>query len=190
MKESGEHPLIPEPAPEEETHYWRFESSDLDIDKLTEYLHSTAFESEEELLELLTRKYHMSKRSGISEIEMGMTRSWDLSSAIDVVDENGVLEKYGPRSRDADIEIVKKIRDAWMHKKSHVFVNGFGLLLNEEKMEKLDIIFKGEPLSGIDPQAVARVGLKTLDGKDFDLRIFRVYNRNSQFRYEYILKDK
>ena len=44
-----------------------------------------------------------------------------------------------------------------------------------------------KPLSGIDPQAVLRVNLKTLDGKDLDLRIFRVYNRNMQFRFEYIL---
>jgi len=46
---------------------------------------------------------------------------------------------------------------------------------------------KGVPLSGIEPQAVVRMTIATADEHQFDLRIFKVFNRNEEFRYEYIL---
>ncbi|KND48517.1 MAG: hypothetical protein AB200_02200 [Parcubacteria bacterium C7867-005] len=190
MRQSGEFPLIPEPAPEEETHYWRFESSDLDIGKLTEYLHQTIFESEKAIEEFLVEHYMMSRRVSIGDIEAGMTRSWDLSTAIDIVDENGILKKWNLRSPENTIEFITKIRDAWMNKKNHVLINGFGLLISEEMRGKLGDLFGGKPLSGIDPQAVARINIRTTESGEFDLRIFRIYNRNKEFRYEYILEPK
>lgn len=58
-----------------------------------------------------------------------------------------------------------------------------------ERMKKGERVHgdMGVPLSGIEPQAVARMTIETADEKQFDLRIFKVFNRNEEFRYEYIL---
>lgn len=47
---------------------------------------------------------------------------------------------------------------------------------------------ESRPLSGKEPIAVARLTLKTLDEGEWDIRIFRIFNRNQKFRYEYILE--
>ena len=100
MRESGEFPIIPDLAPEEAVHSWRYESSDLDINKLVEYLHNTIFESEDDVKNFLIDKYRMSRKTSIDQIGLGMTRVWSMNDAIDIVDENGVLNKYKLRNKE------------------------------------------------------------------------------------------
>jgi len=51
----------------------RFESADLNIDELSEYLRDTKFENEEEIAETLSVRYNMVRNDGLGEIVMGMT---------------------------------------------------------------------------------------------------------------------
>ncbi|HRH25787.1 MAG TPA: hypothetical protein PLD99_02465 [Parcubacteria group bacterium] len=74
MRESGEFPLIPEPAPQEETRANRLESSDLNISEVEDYIKSTKFEDKEELEDVLLKQFNMGKRESYSDIQLGMTR--------------------------------------------------------------------------------------------------------------------
>lgn len=186
MRESSENPIIPDLPPEEEVHSSRYESSDLDIENLRNFLAHTKFEDEEAIKELLRSRYHMSAKEGLGEIEAGMTRIWNLNDIIDIVDPKGLL----PRDAEKDREYLAKINAAMSKEKGHVLINGFGFFLNDDVKSQIRKSREGKPLSGQDPQAVMRVSLKTIDDKDLDLRIFKIHNRNQNFRYEYILEPK
>jgi hypothetical protein len=136
-----EEPILP---PGGDGNGGRFESADLDIEELRQFFLDTKFESEESIIDMLSRDYHMHRRDDVEEITMGMTRRF-----------KGITPD--------EIERMKKGER----------VHG-------------DI---GVPLSGIEPQAVARMTIATADENQFDLRIFKVFNRNEEFRYEYILNS-
>ncbi len=136
-----EEPILP---PEGDGNGGRFESADLDIEELRQFFLDTKFESQESLVDLLSRDYHMHRRDDIAEITMGMTRRFK------------------------------------------------GITPDEiERMKKGETVHgdMGVPLSGIEPRAVARMTIETADENQFDLRIFKVFNRNEEFRYEYILNS-
>ncbi len=44
-----------------------------------------------------------------------------------------------------------------------------------------------EPLSGKYPKLVLTEKIKTVEDETFHLNIFQIYNRNDEFRYEYVL---
>ncbi len=50
-----------------------------------------------------------------------------------------------------------------------------------------NIDFAWEPLSGKYPKLALAEKIKTIEGQTFHLNIFQIYNRNDQFRYEYVL---
>lgn len=135
-----EEPILP---PEGDGNGGRFESANLDIEELRQFFLDTKFESEESIVDLLTKDYHMHRREDILGIQMGMTRRF-----------KGITKEELERMKSGER------------------VHG-------------DV---GVPLSGIEPQAVARLTVGTVDESKFDLRIFKVFNRNEEFRYEYILQ--
>ena len=116
--------------PEGEGRGSRFESADLDIEELTEFLRKTPLEDEDAIHDLLSNRYGIYRKDSIGHMQVGMTRIFDA--------------------------------------------------------KKKD---EGKPLSGKEPTAVARLTLKSLDDKEWDLRIFKLFNRNQKFRFEYILES-
>lgn len=138
MKFEGE-PILP---PEGSGADRRFDSADLNIEDLGQFLVDTKFEDREALEEVLTGRYAMKQRGNLREVEMGMTRKF-----------KAVTE-----------EMLDKLRAG-----------------------EVDESDKGEPLSGIDPEVVLHTTIETRDEKKLNLQIFRVYNRNSKYRFEYTL---
>ncbi|MFZ3020277.1 MAG: hypothetical protein WA051_02010 [Minisyncoccia bacterium] len=67
----NEGPVMP---PDGEGSKGRFESSDLDIEQLGDYLKDTAFESEDEIVETLSDRYKMVRNEELGEIVLGMTQ--------------------------------------------------------------------------------------------------------------------
>lgn len=68
-----EEPIMP---PEGDGHGKRFESADLNMEDLKQYLLDTAFEDEDALVEELTKRYGMHRREGMSDMQMNMTRQF------------------------------------------------------------------------------------------------------------------
>ncbi len=130
-----EEPILP---PEDSDPGNRYESSNLDIDQLREYLSTTLFENKNEIEAALTGEYRIGERKDIDSVRAGMTRIFDTKQ----------------------LAIARLIED------------------NE---------YWGTPLSGVEPQPVLRTRIKTLDGKVFDLSVFKIFNRNNYFRHEYVL---
>ncbi len=135
-----EDPIMP---PEGDAYGGRYESADIDIEELRRYLVDTKFESEEDIANVLTGTYSMSRKDDVGDIEANMTREYKVSD----------IKENAKR------------------------------LLRGEELKKAE----SQPLSGHEPQAVLRVTLRTLGDKSFDLRIFKVFNRNQNYRFEYVL---
>lgn len=180
MTTPEEQPIFP---PESSEPGWRYESADVGIEALRKFIADTKFENEQDVVDLLTHRYHMSKNLSISGIEAGMTRVFSIRDIMEAVDPNHLL----PQSIEDIRENFFKVRAAIVAGKESVIINKYGFILTDKVKEDFWQKYGGKPLSGHDPQAVMRVSIKTIDDQDLDLRIFRVYNRNQKFRYEYIL---
>ena len=128
-----ENPIFP---PEGEGAHQYFESADLKLDELEQFLADTVFEDEETLKEVLTRRYHMKSRESFEEIQIGMTREF-----------KGVTS------------------------------------------DTLDELGAGRPLSGMEPESVLTIRVAMKDDKKAHLEIFKVFNRNLEYRFEYVLKS-
>ncbi len=73
-------PIMP---PEGDGHGSRFESADLNIDELKDYILDTTFEDESALVEVLTTRYGMARREGLGEVETHMTRRFRIKDVRD-----------------------------------------------------------------------------------------------------------
>jgi hypothetical protein len=72
----------------------RYESADVPIKQLEEYLSNTAFENEEEISQFLSETYYMKRRESIGEIDIAMTLEVNIedlknTEGEDKVDRNG-----------------------------------------------------------------------------------------------------
>ncbi|MES2213846.1 MAG: hypothetical protein V4465_00425 [Patescibacteria group bacterium] len=85
---------------------------------------------------------------------------------------------------EEDLADLMKERGVFERKSVSAIEMGMTRIISREDLQHGTM---GKPLSGKDPQAVMRTNIKTLDGKDLDLRIFKVFNRNDKYRLEYIL---
>ncbi len=130
-----EEPILP---PEDNDPGNRYESSNLDVEQLHEYLSTTLFENKDSIEAALTGEYRIGEREDIDRIRAGMTRIFD--------------------TKQLAIARLTEDKEYW-----------------------------GTPLSGVEPQPVLRTRIKSLDGNVFDLSVFKIFNRNNYFRYEYVL---
>jgi hypothetical protein len=58
-----------------------------------------------------------------------------------------------------------------------------------EKLERGEEVEenRGEPLSGVEPESVLALDVTMKDDKKASLEIFKVFNRNDEYRFEYVL---
>jgi len=155
----------------------RYESADVDIEHLRQYLKDTKFETEAEVFDLLTRRFSMHREDDISEIESNMTRVISLRVIKEILDPEG-------RIAMSHTEVSRLVRDGLFKKQDSVVIEGNSYKLTDEVRQAL----MGKPLSGHDPRAVLRMTIETQNTDKFDLRVFEVFNRNQKYRYTYILK--
>ena len=174
MEKPGEEKI--EFPPEGEGRGGRFESANVNIPELSLYLQKERFEDESAIKEFLTGRYGMTRKESIQKIDAGMTREWSARQF------SKKMKLFFPEKSEQELnEAGLQYYKAILHGKKTIVIFGKKINVDEEALES-------HPLSGKDPEVSARLTLKTLDGKQFDVRIFRVYNRNDKFRYEYILK--
>jgi len=50
--------------------------------------------------------------------------------------------------------------------------------------------YYGEPLSGEEPSEILNLSIRTTEGHNFVLHIYKIMNRNKKFRFEYVLSEK
>lgn len=159
----------------------RFESADLDIGELENYIRKEVFEDEANIAEILTGRYGMARKETIGQVETGMTSIFDISKLNEKLGRDGVSKKEFEKRLD------EYMRSFLKGKKSMRVGDVLGVGGKKVEIDEKDI--EVEPVSGWTPTVVKRITIKTVSGEQYDLRILRVVNRNQRFRYEYILKE-
>ena len=93
-------PILP---PEGSGHVWRYESANLDIEALQQYLLDTTFEDESAIVIDLSERYNMKRRASLADIEMNMTREYKGVASDGVIDE----QKGEPLAHEEPVEVLK-----------------------------------------------------------------------------------
>jgi hypothetical protein len=93
-------PILP---PEGSGHVWRYESADLDIKALQQYLLDTSFEDEAAVVIDLSDRYNMKRRMSLADIEMNMTREYKGVAIDGLIDE----QKGEPLAHEEPVEVLQ-----------------------------------------------------------------------------------
>ena len=176
MPDRGD-PMLP-PKGSGESNRNMEKSATLNLEQFEIFLRDTAFENEQDLAELLLERYGMARRETVAHIETGVTRgSINVGELRKLIHPAGILEI-------SDGEILETVYMALQNQRAYIMIGEELYPVTDEISE----VMVGAPLSGRYPELTSENKVVTLDGKTFSLKIYKVFNRRGNFRFEYILE--
>ncbi len=120
------------------------------------------------------------------------------SADLDIKDLKAFIEDTQFENVEAVSEILTKRYDMGRREGESTIDLGMTSMMRRPTTEELERMMKGEvidsdfgltPVSGIKPELVLHTMVKMTDSTLYDLQIFKVYNRNQAFRFEYVLNQ-